>query len=178
MVENARWVMQNIVFVTVHVVGSNNNLRQNRDAALEFLERNEANIAWINEAFAVAKRDNVQGLVLAMHADPDFHARHGDGSGFADTLETLARQAADFGKPLLIVHGDTHKFMIDQPLRHPKDDKKILDNVVRLEVFGDRYSHGVRVLVNPQEPMLFAFQPLFIPENMEFLQRLEKSSAR
>lgn len=79
MVENARWVMQNIVFVTVHVVGSNNNLRQNRDAALEFLDRNQANIAWINEAFAVAKSDNVQGLVLAMHANLDFHAKHGDG---------------------------------------------------------------------------------------------------
>ena len=57
MVENARWVTQNILFVTVHVVGSNNNLRQNREATLEFLERNQANIAWINEAFAVAKRE-------------------------------------------------------------------------------------------------------------------------
>src|SRR5262245_49000621 len=77
MVENARWVMQNIEFVTVHVVGSNNNLRQNRDAALEFLERNQANVAWINEVFAVAKRDNLLGMVLAMHADPDFHAKLG-----------------------------------------------------------------------------------------------------
>jgi hypothetical protein len=171
MVENARWVTQNILFVTVHVVGSNNNLRQNQDAALEFFERNKANIAWINEAFTVAKRDNVQGIVLAMHADPDFRARHGDGNGFQDTMGALANHAADFGKPLLIVHGDTHVFTIDQPLRHPKDDKKILDNVVRLEVFGSPYIHAVRVLVNPQDPMLFAFQPLFIPENMESLKR-------
>ena len=42
---------------------------------------------------------------------------------------------------------------------------------MRLEVFGDEYTHAVRVLVNPQDPMLFAFQPLFIPENMEFLKR-------
>jgi hypothetical protein len=32
-------------------------------------------------------------------------------------------------------------------------------------------SPAVRVLVNPQEPMLFAFQPLFIPENMGSLKR-------
>ena len=106
MVENARWVTQNVLFVTVHVVGSNNNLRQNRDAAMEFLERNTANIAWINDAFAVAKRDNAPGIVLVMHADPDFRGKLGDGNGFTDTLETLAKQAADFGKPLLIVHGD------------------------------------------------------------------------
>jgi hypothetical protein len=171
MVENARWTTQNILFVTVHVVGSNNNLRQNREAALEFLDRNKANIAWINEAFAVAKRDGAQGIVLAMQANPDWRAKHGDGNGFQDTVEALANNAAELGKPLLIVHGDTHTFGIDQPLRHPKDDKKILDNVVRLEVFGDAYTHAVRVLVNPQDPMLFAFQPLFIPENMEFLKR-------
>lgn len=171
MVENARWVTQNIVFVTVHVVGSNNNLRQHREAMLEFLERNQANIAWINEAFALAKRDNAQGIVLAMHANPDWRAKHGDGNGFQDTVEALAKNAVDFGKPVLIVHGDSHTFTIDQPLRHPTDDKKILDNVVRLEVFGSPYVHAVRVLVNPQEPMLFAFQPLFIPENMEFLKR-------
>ena len=86
-------------------------------------------------------------------------------------MEALVNNAAEFGKPLLIVHGDTHTFGIDQPLRHPKDNKKILDNVVRLEVFGDEYIHAMRVLVNPQDPMLFAFQPLFIPENMEFLKR-------
>ena len=57
------------------------------------------------------------------------------------------------------------------PIAVVKDDKKILDDVVRLEVFGDRYTHAVRVLVNPQDPMLFTFQPLFIPENMEFLKR-------
>src|SRR5262245_49735 len=55
MVENARWVKNGILFVTVHVIGSNNNLRQNRDATLEFLARNEANIAWINEAFNAAR---------------------------------------------------------------------------------------------------------------------------
>ena len=154
----------------VHAVGSNN-LRQNREATLECLDRNQANIAWINEAFAVATRDGAQGIVLAMQADPDWRAKHGDGSGFQDTVEALANNAAEFGKPLLIVHGDTHTFTIDQPLQHPKDDKKILDNVVRLEVFGGRYTHAVRVLVNPPDPMLFTFQPLFIPENMEFLKR-------
>ena len=105
-----------------------------------------------------------------MQADPSFRAKHGDGSGFKDTLDALSRHAAEFGKPVLIIHGDSHAYTIDQPLLHP-DGKKILDNVVRLEVFGDEHVHAVRVLVRPDEPMPFAFQPLFVPENMEALKR-------
>jgi hypothetical protein len=170
MVENARWVHNGLLFVTVHVVGSNNNLRQNREAALEFFERNRANLAWLSEAFALASSERLQGIVLVMHAEPNFQAKHGDGSGFKDTLDALSRHAAEFGKPVLIVHGDTHEYTVDQPLRHP-DGKKILDNVMRLEVFGDEHVHAVRVLARPNEPMPFAFQPLFVPENMEGLKR-------
>ena len=49
--------------------------------------------------------------------------------------------------------------------------KKILDNVMRLEVFGEAQVHAVRVFVKLQDPMLFAFQPLFVPDNMESLKR-------
>jgi hypothetical protein len=166
MVENARWVFNGIVFATVHAVGSNNNLRQERDAALEFLARNQANIAWIQEAFHLAKTSQAYGLVLAMQADPGFQRPHGDGSGFKEMLEALARSAADFGKPVLLVHGDSHAFILDQPLRHP-ESKKLLDNVLRLEVFGEAQVHAVRVFVKPRDPVLFAFQPLFVPANMD-----------
>ena len=123
MVENARWVKNGVLFVTVHAVGSNNNLRQERQAALEFFERDQANIAWINEAFSVARTDQLRGIVLAMQADLGFNRRHGDGSGLKDTLDTLAKNAAEFGKPVLIVHGDSHEFIVDQPLRHPDGQK-------------------------------------------------------
>jgi hypothetical protein len=170
MVENARWVHNGLLFVTVHVVGSNNNLRQNRDATLEFLARNQANLAWLSEAFAFARTERLQGIVLAMHAELNFQAKHEDGSGFKDTLDALSRHAAEFGKPVLIIHGDTHEYTVDQPLLHP-DGKKMLKNVVRLEVFGDKHMHAVRVFVRPNEPMPFAFQPLFMPENMRGLPR-------
>lgn len=170
LVENARWSLHGVLFTTVHVVGSNNNLRQDRDAALEFIERNKANLVWIREAFHAAQAADIRGLVLAMQADPGFNRRHGDGSGFQETLEVLTQQAAELGKPVLLVHGDSHEFIIDQPLRHP-DGKRLLDNVIRLEVFGEPRVHAVRVLVQPQDPMLFAFQPLFVPENMEMLRR-------
>ena len=90
---------QNILFVTVHVVGSNNNLRQHREATLEFLERNQANLAWINEAFAVAKRDGAQGIVLAMQANPDWRAKHGDGNGFQDTVRLWPTMRPSWASP-------------------------------------------------------------------------------
>jgi hypothetical protein len=168
MVENARWAHNGLLFVTVHVVGSNNNLRQNRDAALEFSARNQANLAWLSEAFAFARTERLQGIVLAMHAELNFQAKHGDGSGFKDTLDALSRHAAEFGKPVLIMHGDSHAYTVDQPLPHPNGEKS-LDNVVRLAVFGDEHIHAVRVLVRPNEPMPFTMQPLFVPENVRSL---------
>jgi hypothetical protein len=41
----------------------------------------------------------------------------------------MANNAPEFGKHLLIVHGNTHAFTMDQPLRHPKDNKKSLDGL-------------------------------------------------
>lgn len=170
MVENARWVVHNFLFVTVHVVGSNNNLRNQREAALEFFARNTANLAWITEAFALAKTEQRRGLVLIMHGEPDFQGRNRDGDGLQETIDTLAVQAAEFGKPVLLIHGDGHRLTIDQPLRHPSS-KKILDNVLRLEIFGEQAVHAMRVMVLPQEAMPFVFHPLFVPENMDTLRR-------
>ena len=49
-VENARFVKAGILFTTLHVVGSNNNLEpRDRRAANEFFDRDQANVAWLRE---------------------------------------------------------------------------------------------------------------------------------
>ncbi|MGE3535838.1 MAG: hypothetical protein AB7N91_00210 [Candidatus Tectimicrobiota bacterium] len=171
MVENVRWLAHGVLFVTLHVVGSNNNLRRHPAAAQEFFARNAANLAWIEAAFRLAREEQALGMVLAMQADPGFQRRHGDGSGFKDVLDALAQHAAEFAKPVLIVHGDSHEFIFDQPLRHAAS-QQLLPNVLRLEVFGEPQVHAVRVFVQPQDPMLFRVQPLFVLENLlPLLQR-------
>jgi hypothetical protein len=157
-VENQRWQQQDVLFATVHLVGSNNNL-ESRDprAAAEFFERDAANVAWIRAAFEQAEQRKAKALVLAFQADmleprsanEDFPGHSGFRRSVGQTLLPLARQ---WGKPVLVIHGDSHRFMIDQPFTL---DKKPLSNVTRLEVPGAQDVRAVRVEVNGDQ---FAFE--------------------
>jgi hypothetical protein len=53
--ENLRWSVSNVTFVTVHIVGSNDNFGRTEEMDAEHLERKAANIAWIKQTFAEAK---------------------------------------------------------------------------------------------------------------------------
>lgn len=166
-VENARWVQGNVLFVTVHVVGSNNNLQRNAVAAEEYFLRNAANVAWIEDAYVHARQNGNIGIVFAMQANPMFEQRGQDGNGFNDTLDALQAGAVAFGKPVLLVQGDSHRLIIDQPF-HIGDGAAppALENFTRLQVMGEVHVGGVRILVDPETPALFAFAPLYVPENM------------
>ena len=154
--ENAFWWHNGIAFATVHVVGSNNNADDTR----EFPARDAANAAWIGHAFARATEARSTALVLALHAD--IFEMSGRRDGFRATQEAIEHGARAFGGPVLVIHGDSHRFVIDQALIDFAPD---IDNVTRLQVFGDAEVHAVRVLIDPSTPGVFAFQPLIVPGN-------------
>ena len=149
-VENQRWMHQGVLFVTLHIVGSNNNL-ESRDLAAnqEFFERDLANVAWITAAFERARQEQATAVVFAFQADilegktawEDFPAWSGFRKSVGETLLPLAHR---WGKPVLIVHGDSHQFRIDQPFQL---DKKPLPNVTRLIVPGASDVRAVKVSV-------------------------------
>ncbi len=162
--ENARWERDGIVFATVHVVGSNNNFEaRNRAAAAEFFERNAANLAWIAAAFERARAVDARGLVLLMQAE--LLATQDGHSGYADTVKAIVRGAEAFARPVLVVHGDYHTFVVDHPFR-TGDGKKALMNVTRLQVYGENDVAAVRVAVDTDDPALWSFRPLLVPENL------------
>ena len=171
MVENARWVYGGVLFVTVHVVGSNNGFGRNLDSMKEYLARNEANLDWIKEAFALARKNGLSGVVFAFQANPKFKERHPSGSGFADTLKAFAEGAKAFAKPVLLIQGDEHVFIVDQPLKDGIHEGRTLENVYRLQVMGEREIQAVRIRVHPQDPHLFSFRPLIVPENINHPKR-------
>lgn len=152
-VENAFWWHNGVAFATIHVVGSKNN----DDDASEFGPRDAANSAWIDRAFAEATAARSPAVVLALHAD-----MFESGRGFRATLRAISAGARAFGGPVLLIHGDSHRLIVDQPMM---DIDPNLDNVTRLQVFGDSEVHAVRVLVDPASPGVFAFQPMMIPGN-------------
>lgn len=165
-VENQRWAHNGVMFATVHVVGSNNNFEPRPGAAEEYLERNAANIAWIDDTFARARAAGSKAVVLSWQAQTlDVTTPYGvmpPASGFIDTVEAVARGAKDFPGPVLVIHGDEHEFQVGVL----KDAKlKPIPNVVRLEVFGATHVQAVKVLVDPDSPGVFGFVPLMVREN-------------
>jgi hypothetical protein len=157
-VENQRWLHRGVLFATVHIVGSNNNF-ESRDAQAvqEFFERDAANVAWIEAAFAHARQRQARALVLAFQADvfdsksawEDFPASSGFQRSIQQTLLPLARS---WGRPVLVVHGDSHRFRIDQPFSL---EGQPLANITRLIVPGASDVRAVRVRVGPDAGFKF-----------------------
>jgi hypothetical protein len=158
--ENMRWELGEVVFVTVHAVGSDNGLGHSREGDAEFAERNAANLAWLDAAFDHATRSNARGMVVAFHANPRFDRPAGSRArlGHDDLVRALADHARVFAQPVLVVHGDTHTYRLDRPLAiHGAPD---LDTVTRVESFGSPKVGWVRVTVAPDRPELFVVEPV------------------
>jgi hypothetical protein len=153
--ENARWLMGGVVFVTLNVPGSSNNLGRNAAMDAEHAARMAANFAWLDGAVRRAAARDVRGLVVFAHADPAFGGRAGRVDGYARFREALQTHAAALAKPLLLVHGDGHRYRIDQPLRDPVTGRR-LETFTRVEVFGAPEVDWVRIDVDPANPRLFA----------------------
>ena len=166
-VENSRWVHNGVHFLSLHIVGNNNNFEARPGAPQEFFDRDAANQVWLEAGFARAQAEGAPGIVLAFQADmwDDRAPREPLQNGYTTTLATIRRLAAAFGRPVLLVHGDSHVLRIDQPIRD--NAGRTIENVTRLMVMGAQEVHAVRVTVDPAEPGLFAFTPFRVPENAQ-----------
>jgi len=163
--ENTRVVIDDVMIVTAHVVGSNNGFEPRSPAAVaEFFERDAANIAWLEDGFDAAKDSDA--LILAFHADLfefDF-GETGDGkwlrhSGYRAFGKALRKQARKFGKPVLLVFGDSHRHRIFRPFPDDAPD------VTALEVFGAKEMHAIEITVQRGTggPVRFTIKPLLNP---------------
>ncbi len=160
-VENQRFMRDSVLFVTVHIVGSNNNFEvRDPKAVAEFMQRDAANVEWIRDAYALAETRGASALVFAFQADVlDTRSPFEDfppWSGFRSSIgETLLPLAARWGRPVLMISGDSHRFKVDQPFRL---NGKPLRNVTRLVVPGDDDVRAVRVQILPEAKQPFVFQ--------------------
>jgi len=152
MPENVRWKVGAVRFVAVHVVGSNNGLDEYPGSRDEFELRQKANQAWLFETLAMAEREQASGLVIAAHGDPDFGLFPEKGHRLF--LTWLQEIATRFRGQVLFLHGDSHRFKVDQPL----DDSKghPLANFTRVESFGYPMSASwVRIGYDPRRAQRF-----------------------
>lgn len=157
-VENKSWKQNGILFATIHLVGSNNNFLKTGDNS-EFLAREQANLAWLDDLFEQAK--TAKGLVIFTQADM-FHAGKGM-EGFDKIVSKLTVLSQSYKNQILWVNGDSHKMIIDKPLVNPNTKKTIL-NFTRLQVFGENDLQALRVAINPNSSDLFQIIPFYIPD--------------
>jgi hypothetical protein len=125
-VENQLWVEGGAVFSLVHVVGSNNSLlpwytddpthTHVDDPARRVMEeqkRDAANLDWLDRTFAAARAYSAGTVVLLTQADMwDV----GPTDGFNGTIQKIAALTVAYGKPVLLVNGDSHIYKVDNPL--------------------------------------------------------------
>ncbi|MFL0162468.1 metallophosphoesterase [Aquirufa salirivi] len=156
-VENNTWEYGGIQFATIHLVGSNNNLKGANADNTEFNEREKANEAWLEEVFA--KANSKMGLVFFTQADMFYHGAVP--TGFTQIVEKLTALTRVYGKPVLWINGDSHRLLIEKPLLMP-DKKSTILNFTRLQVFGEADMEAVRVKVDPKSSQLFLFEQLMV----------------
>ena len=173
--ENVRWDLGGVTFLTLHITGSNNGLGRTPEGDAEYGERNQANLAWLRQGFEHAKVSNSRAIMIVQHANmfpefPPFPGTPRNPSGHAALRGELVRETAAFGKPVVLVHGDSHFFRIDNPLG-PRPERAAagtpaLENFTRVETFGTPYHHWVHVTVDASDPNVFTFRPRIVAANL------------
>jgi hypothetical protein len=134
-VENARWTVGNVVFATVNVPGPSG-----AGGKVE-----EAGEAWVNAAFDTAVAQNSPGVMIIWQDDPFDGPAHG-------VEATLIARARKFGKPVVLVHGDTHVYRLEKSWRKAP-------NMIELETFAlDNTDWWVQVTIDPASPDVFSFK--------------------
>jgi hypothetical protein len=167
-VENSYWIQNQFLFVNLHIPGLNNNFERNEQAISEYRERNQANLSWIQNAFSIAFQRGYKGIIFCYQADMFYSPKQATDtdSGYRDTLLLLTSLSEEYKKPVLLIHGDSHRLMIDQPLKKA-DQKHILENVLRLQVMGAEQVQAVEITVNPKADQPFSFTPILLRANMQ-----------
>lgn len=100
---------------------------------------------------------------MVIQANPDFEggearkfsARPGYRDGYAEFRTQFALEARAFGKPVAIVHGDTHAYRIDKPVKD--ETGKRLANVTRVETFGSPGLGWIKASIETRDPAVFRF---------------------
>jgi hypothetical protein len=141
-VENVRWVRGGFVFVTVHILLTPPEAETDEQA----LRRGGAAIAWMDSAFAIARRDSLSGVVIAMQGDPRLNYHRHVPKSFMPFIARMEEQTRSFAGQVLLIHGDSHVRRFDQPL---KDENGVpAPNFWRLETFGSPDIGWVRVVID------------------------------
>ncbi|WP_114638635.1 hypothetical protein [Polynucleobacter necessarius] len=117
--------------------------------------------------FAKASAREIAGIVFIYQTDMFYSSSQSSDaeSGYRDTLLAFTKGAQELRKPILLIHGDSHRLIINQPLK-TENQKDVIENVIRLQVMGDKQVQAEQIEVNPKAEQPFGFNPLLLKANM------------
>ena len=165
--ENARWLREGVTFATVHVIGPHNGFVRDARLMADAIARSKAGETWVREAFATARAAKSPAIVLAFQADPWWATAPNYENGPFDWLRNLiGEEARTFPGQVLIINGDSHRLIIDNPYRRADSDAGTTSglNVTRLMVPGWPDHRAVLIEVEPERPSVFRFSIVMQPE--------------
>jgi hypothetical protein len=125
-VENVMWEQSKVLFVTINIPGGSNNDSDNwfgqaRTEAQtdEIAERTQADLDWLDAAFAQAQSNGAEAVVIQTQADmwdldgkPAAHL-----ANYEPFIASIASHTQTFGRPVLLFEGDSHHYRSDNPLK-------------------------------------------------------------
>ena len=164
-VENQAWVESKTVLAVLNVPGSNNDLDPwtngvgtAAEQQQEFDTRLAADLAWLEQIFTLANDSQARAVVLGMQADMwDPAAGAPELTGYGQVVQKLASLILAFGKPVLLLEGDSHDFKVDNPLANGDPDHGVttsVPNLTRIVVQGgsDHFPlEYLRVTIDPRQ---------------------------
>jgi len=186
-VENVMWMESKVVFTTLNVPGSNDdNVDTNPwgapwDTALykasqaeEQASRDAANLDWLHRTFETAEANGAMGVVLMLQGDM-WDGTTAALNAYPPLVAAIGNEALAFGKPVLLLVGDSHVYTVDNPYDpnsplhgiHPGTPS--VSNITRVIVQGSTTAPNefeyLRLTIDPRSPELFSWGrvPLEIP---------------
>ena len=164
--ENVIWVQSKVLFVAINLPGGSNNDQDvwygapttSARQADEVATRTGATLRWLDQAFALAQADaDLRGVVIIGQADMwDAEKGAAHQAGFEPIVQAIAQHTAAFGKPVLMLNGDSHEYRSDNPLAvgdalhymHPAYD---VGNFHRIVVHGSTFPlEYLRLTIDPR----------------------------
>ena len=135
--ENVAFVVEDVLFVGLNIVHAPEGYEE------EFQILLQQDLEWVTKQFQEQGPD-AKAAVVFSHAGPSSTRRP-----FFDPFQQVA---ADFGKPILYIHADGHKWIMDQPFRQK--------NILRVQVDrGDVPPVEVTITGDPDSMFVFNREP-------------------
>jgi hypothetical protein len=120
------WEQSKTLFVAINIPGGSNNdadiwyktPTMTAAQAEETADRTTADLDWLDGAFARATADGARAIVIQTQADmwdldgnPPGHI-----ANYIVFIDRIAQGSKAFGKPVLLLNGDSHHYRSDNPL--------------------------------------------------------------